>query len=82
MKNKDAEEKNPCHKEQELTYKCFNDNNFDKEACQLEIQNYTVCKGFWHAVKQERRRNGIRPLLPPLAEREDIKRDFFSKNNH
>lgn len=47
MKNKDAEKNNPCLKEQELSYKCFNKNNFDKEACQIEIQNYNTCKSFW-----------------------------------
>lgn len=47
MKNTEAEENNPCLKEQELTYKCFHDNSFDKEVCQLEIENYKLCKSFW-----------------------------------
>lgn len=47
MKNLDAERQNPCLKEQELTYKCFNDNNFDKSACQSYIENYRLCTGFW-----------------------------------
>ncbi|KAJ8934115.1 hypothetical protein NQ314_013573 [Rhamnusium bicolor] len=79
MKNKDAEKNNPCLKEQELSYKCFNDNNFDKEACQLEIQNYQTCKTFWHSVKAHRRKNGLYPTLPPVEEREQVKREFFSK---
>lgn len=47
MKNKDAEKLDPCLKERELTYKCFNNNNFDKEACELHMENYRTCKSFW-----------------------------------
>lgn len=96
MKNKDAEKTNPCLKEQEQTYKCFHKNDFDKDACQLQIQNYNVCKGFWvfitftfnhnyrfvvfqNSVRAERRRNGIRPHLPPVEDREKIKAEFFER---
>ncbi|CAH1364586.1 coiled-coil-helix-coiled-coil-helix domain-containing protein 7 [Tenebrio molitor] len=79
MKNKDAEKTNPCLKEQEQTYKCFHKNDFDKDACQLQIQNYNVCKGFWNSVRAERRRKGIRPHLPPVEDREKIKAEFFER---
>ncbi|XP_057666915.1 coiled-coil-helix-coiled-coil-helix domain-containing protein 7 [Diorhabda carinulata] len=79
MKNTEAEENNPCLKEQELTYKCFHDNSFDKEACQLQIENYKLCKSFWYSVQKERRKQGVRPVMPPLSERDSIKREFFAK---
>lgn len=51
MKNKpydiEAAERNPCLKETELTLSCFHKNNFDKEACQMEMENYRLCKSFW-----------------------------------
>lgn len=47
MKNADAERLNPCLREQELSFKCFNENNFDKEACEKEMKNYNMCKSFW-----------------------------------
>lgn len=50
MKNKDAEKNNPCLKEMQITYKCFNDKNFNKEECQAEIANYKACKDFWVSI--------------------------------
>ncbi|KYB26462.1 coiled-coil-helix-coiled-coil-helix domain-containing protein 7 [Tribolium castaneum] len=79
MKNTDAARMNPCLKEQEQTYKCFHKNNFDKEACQLHIENYKSCKSFWNFVKSERMRKGIRPALPPVEEREQIKQEYMSR---
>ncbi|XP_019866721.1 coiled-coil-helix-coiled-coil-helix domain-containing protein 7 [Aethina tumida] len=78
MKNKDAEKYNPCLKEMELTYKCFNDNNFDKSLCVLQMENYKTCKGFWHSVQAQRRKDGIQPYLPPVEERDQIKRDYLN----
>lgn len=46
MKN-DAEKMNPCLHEQNLSYKCFDANNFNKDACEKEIKNYNICKSFW-----------------------------------
>ncbi|XP_022915209.1 coiled-coil-helix-coiled-coil-helix domain-containing protein 7 [Onthophagus taurus] len=77
--NFDQEKHNPCLKEQELTIRCFNDNNFVKEKCAFEMENYKICKGFWFSVKAERRRKGIKPYLPPVEEREQIKKDYFAQ---
>lgn len=44
---RNQEETNPCLKEQELSYKCLSMNNYDKDKCQLEFENYKTCKGFW-----------------------------------
>lgn len=38
---------NNFFQEQNLTYKCLNDNNFDKEQCQAYYKNYQNCKDFW-----------------------------------
>lgn len=45
--NYDQQKHNPCLKEQNLSYKCLGDNNYDKDKCQLEFENYKACKGFW-----------------------------------
>lgn len=45
---------NPCYKEQEITYKCFNENNFDKSACELEIFNYRNCTEFWVSIRSNK----------------------------
>lgn len=49
----DAEKNNPCLREQEKSFKCFSENENDKQACQKEIDNYNLCKSFW--VKQKER---------------------------
>ncbi|KAK9869248.1 hypothetical protein WA026_002998 [Henosepilachna vigintioctopunctata] len=78
LKN-DGAIKNPCLKEQELTYKCFNDNNYDHSKCQLYIENYKTCKTFWHHVKMDRQRRGIRPYIPDVEDREQVKKEFLHK---
>lgn len=46
-KNPDIEKNNPCLREQEKSFKCFSDNEYNKEACKMEIDNYNLCKSFW-----------------------------------
>merc|ERR1712004_188408 len=72
----EAEAKNPCLKESQLSVKCMNDNGFDKEKCYYHFLNYERCKKFWNAVQSDRRSKGISPLLPPLEERDKIKAEF------
>ncbi|KAF7268604.1 hypothetical protein GWI33_018294 [Rhynchophorus ferrugineus] len=81
MKNKNAELYNPCLKEQNLTYKCYDRNNYDREKCFFEIENYKACKKFWGEVSSFRRRQGIKPLLPPVEEREKIREEYLTKKN-
>lgn len=38
---------NPCHKESDLTYKCLDDNNYDRDKCLKAMENYQLCKSFW-----------------------------------
>ncbi|CAH0390658.1 unnamed protein product [Bemisia tabaci] len=67
---------NPCLKEQALSLKCLQNNNYDKDKCFLPIENYKFCKKFWGKVRNMRRSQGIYPLLPPPEEREKVKADW------
>jgi len=33
--------------EQELSFKCLNKNNFDRDKCEVYFANYNNCKEFW-----------------------------------
>ncbi|XP_020798813.1 coiled-coil-helix-coiled-coil-helix domain-containing protein 7 [Drosophila serrata] len=76
-RNQNAERDNPCLKEQELSFKCLNKNNFDHEKCEVYFANYNNCKEFWNKVKSERRAKGIAPYLPPVEERDAIKTNYM-----
>ncbi|XP_065168622.1 coiled-coil-helix-coiled-coil-helix domain-containing protein 7 [Atheta coriaria] len=68
---------NPCHKESDLTYKCLDDNNYDRDKCLKAMENYQLCKSFWGFVRTQRRREGKYPLLPPEEERDEIKKYYI-----
>ncbi|KAH8305673.1 coiled-coil-helix-coiled-coil-helix domain-containing protein 7 [Drosophila kikkawai] len=76
-RNQNAERDNPCLKEQELSFKCLNKNNFDHEKCEVYFANYNNCKEFWNKVRSERRAKGIAPYLPPVEERDAIKANYM-----
>ncbi|XP_064617164.1 coiled-coil-helix-coiled-coil-helix domain-containing protein 7-like [Liolophura sinensis] len=67
------EEKNPCLHEQEISYRCLSENDYDRDKCEMAFQNYQNCRAFWNLIMKERKRNGISPALPPLSERDDIR---------
>lgn len=73
------DEKNPCLKEHKLSFKCLDENNFNRDTCTGYFENYKRCKEFWNNIRVERRRAGIVPNLPPADEREQIKKDYFEK---
>lgn len=77
-KNHNAELNNPCLKEQELSYKCLNQNHFDRQKCELFFANYNNCKDFWTKVRADRRAKSVYPELPPIAERDAIKAEYMS----
>uniref|UniRef100_A0A1E1WYI0 Coiled-coil-helix-coiled-coil-helix domain-containing protein 7 n=1 Tax=Amblyomma aureolatum TaxID=187763 RepID=A0A1E1WYI0_9ACAR len=68
---------NPCHKEQQLSMKCLEDNGYDYDKCQHYFENFKTCKGFWVRIMRDRRRKGIQPTLPPPEEREAIKAEHL-----
>ncbi|CAO1320891.1 unnamed protein product [Diamesa hyperborea] len=73
-----AADNNPCLKEQNATYSCLSRNHYDKDKCELFFVNYNNCKEFWNRIKSDRRRNGVSPELPLIADRERIKAEYMS----
>ncbi|XP_046386849.1 coiled-coil-helix-coiled-coil-helix domain-containing protein 7 [Ischnura elegans] len=69
--------KNPCFKEQAMSFKCLDENNFNKEKCTKFFQNYKNCQDFWSKIRNERRRQGIEPYLPFPEDREKIKSEYM-----
>ncbi|KAG8224023.1 hypothetical protein J437_LFUL001100 [Ladona fulva] len=69
--------KNPCAKEEAMSYKCLDENNFDREKCAIYFANYTKCQEFWTKIRAERRAKGIKPYLPFPEERERIKAEYM-----
>ncbi|XP_077283704.1 coiled-coil-helix-coiled-coil-helix domain-containing protein 7 [Arctopsyche grandis] len=70
---------NPCLKEQNLSFKCLDDNNYERAACYVYFENYNTCKRFWASIMKHRKDNGIYPRLPPAEERDKIKSDILNK---
>uniref|UniRef100_A0A1B6M6U7 Coiled-coil-helix-coiled-coil-helix domain-containing protein 7 n=1 Tax=Graphocephala atropunctata TaxID=36148 RepID=A0A1B6M6U7_9HEMI len=77
--NVNLEENNPCLKEHKASLNCLDKNGYDKDACSDYFANYRACMGFWNRVKSDRRRNGITPEMPPLDQRDAIRREHFGK---
>ncbi|ODM95753.1 Coiled-coil-helix-coiled-coil-helix domain-containing protein 7 [Orchesella cincta] len=74
-----SELNNPCLREQNLSYKCLSDNNYNKDKCIETFANYKACKEFWNKVQADRRMRGIRPSMPRPNERETIKAEYMAK---
>lgn len=72
--------KNPCLKEQNLSYKCLGE-NVDKSLCEKYFVNYDVCRKFWSEVQKDRKQRGITPALPPVDEREQYKAEYLKNRN-
>uniref|UniRef100_A0A1B6EB82 Coiled-coil-helix-coiled-coil-helix domain-containing protein 7 n=1 Tax=Clastoptera arizonana TaxID=38151 RepID=A0A1B6EB82_9HEMI len=79
LASQNSQRNNPCSKEQKQSYDCLNKNNYDHDSCQLYFDNYNACMGFWTSVKNERRRQGIRPLLPEPEDRERIREEYLKQ---
>ena len=50
-------------------------NNYDQNACAVYFKNYNTCKKFWLEVKRTRNNKGLSPSLPPMSERDSIKKE-------
>jgi len=74
---RDLEENDPCFKESKLSMKCLEENNYDKNLCQDYFYNYKKCKEFWTLVVKKRKDKGIVPYLPPLSQRDEIKKEYY-----
>ncbi|XP_068202473.1 coiled-coil-helix-coiled-coil-helix domain-containing protein 7 isoform X2 [Palaemon carinicauda] len=73
------DEKNPCIKEHTMSLKCLEDNDYDRNKCGWHFENYKKCQDFWSEIRVQRRRAGIKPNLPPVEERDEIKREYLEK---
>lgn len=62
-------DKNPCIKEQEMSYQCLDDHGYDRDQCTKHFKNYKNCREFWRLVSRDRKKKGIEPNLPPVEER-------------
>jgi len=60
--------KDPCWRENKISMKCLDDNDYNKSFCQAEFENYKSCKGFWNSVYWQRKRAGLSPLVPETEE--------------
>jgi len=70
-------EKDPCTMESKESMKCLDDNNYDRKKCEKYFDNYKACKKFWWSVGLARSRSGVSPSLPPLHERDAIKKHYI-----
>lgn len=70
-------EKDPCSLESNASMKCLDTNNYDRSMCQQYFDNYIACKKFWGKVSLARSRSGISPSVPPVHERDALKRLYM-----
>lgn len=65
--------RNPCTEESKASFKCMDDNNYNRNACMEYFHAYRRCKTAWNERKAERRRNGLPPNDPePTVEQVKI----------
>merc|ERR1711915_745590 len=62
--------KDPCYFENQQMLTCLA--RYCRESCQEEQVNYRLCRNFWIKIQAERRRKGVRPLLPGVEERKKL----------
>lgn len=72
-------ENNPCLTEHKASLKCLDVHGYNRDMCEDKFKNYNSCMEFWLNIKKDRRRKGIEPILPPLEEREAIRKEHYGK---
>ncbi|BFZ00061.1 hypothetical protein BsWGS_03100 [Bradybaena similaris] len=68
--------------EHDLSLKCLNDYGRDKNECTPYFENYKYCRKFWSLVQSERKKEGIKPSLPPPEEREEVRKKYLPHLNN
>ncbi|XP_057680519.1 coiled-coil-helix-coiled-coil-helix domain-containing protein 7 [Corythoichthys intestinalis] len=63
---------NPCIEESDASQKCLDAYNYDKNMCTADFQRYKNCRKYWHNIMLNRRREGIKPVMPTATERQEI----------
>jgi len=76
-KEKDQSITDPCFKERQLSLRCMDKHDYDKDSCAREFENFKNCKSFWTDIIKHRRRDNILPEIPPVEERDAIRREKF-----
>ncbi|CAL7942166.1 unnamed protein product [Xylocopa violacea] len=77
LRKKDQELNNPCFKEQNLSQKCLETNQYDYIKCDPYFENYRTCKKFWGMIMSRRKWEGTTPIVPLPEEREKIKAEYL-----
>ncbi|XP_023233926.1 coiled-coil-helix-coiled-coil-helix domain-containing protein 7-like [Centruroides sculpturatus] len=62
--------------EHDLSLNCLEQNNYNKNKCQLHFENYINCKKFWSLVVSDRKKKGMKPYLPSVQDRGKIKEEY------
>ncbi|KAG2458485.1 coiled-coil-helix-coiled-coil-helix domain-containing protein 7 isoform X2 [Erpetoichthys calabaricus] len=70
---------NPCLEESDASRKCLDMNNYSKDKCTLYFLHYKNCRAFWNNIAAQRRRDGVKPVIPPADERVRILQDIGGK---
>ncbi|XP_076439816.1 coiled-coil-helix-coiled-coil-helix domain-containing protein 7-like [Babylonia areolata] len=69
-------DKNPCTKEQQMSFQCLDDNAYDRDKCSKHFLNYKHCREFWSLVVSDRKRKDIKPYLPAPEDRKQALQDY------
>lgn len=73
------EDKNPCVKEAALSLKCLEEHFYDHSKCDPYFRNVRNCRQFWKQVQADRKRDGVKPHLPPPEERDAIRKEYKAR---
>jgi len=68
---------NACLQEMNMVNRCMSKNNYDKDMCSKEMDNYKGCKKFWTFVQNDRKKKNIEPKLPLPEDREKIRQEYL-----
>lgn len=68
---------NPCLRESQMSMDCMSRNGYDRDKCYDYFMNYRSCLNFWKKVAKQRRKQGIKPEIPPAEERAVIWENFL-----
>ncbi|XP_004697624.1 coiled-coil-helix-coiled-coil-helix domain-containing protein 7 [Echinops telfairi] len=63
---------NPCLSESDLSTRCLDENNYNRERCSAYFLKYKNCRRFWNSILVERRQKGVKPPMPTASERDEI----------
>merc|ERR1712066_214023 len=74
--SRSTEDKNPCWAESKVSFKCLDDNGYDRGKCMEAFNNYNICKKFCGEVRVKRYNAGVEPWVPPPEDREAMRAKY------